>query len=38
MTDFSWETAIRAAVTEAMAVLTPEEIRELVVEPYRSIC
>ena len=31
------EQAIRAAVTEAMSNLTAEDIRELTMEPYRSI-
>lgn len=30
------EQAIRAAVTDAMSHLTPEEIHELVMEPYQA--
>lgn len=31
------ERAIRQAVTDAMEALAPEEIRELIFEPYRSV-
>ena len=31
------EQAIREAVTEAMSALTPEQLEELIFEPYRSL-
>lgn len=37
MTETALEQAIRAAVTDAMSRLTPEEIHELVMEPYRAL-